>query len=217
MPGPGRRWWRRSAASSAIFDLVPGAREVMTRWDRATGLFKDPNVFGPFLVPALVYALSRLAGAPLRRSLVPLGVLPILALASIAELLAGSLGQPGPRRGDLRFASPPHGAPRARAAEVRRAGASRHAAVAATWSWSPCSSTRSPACSRSGRPDAELRRGAGRAASAARRRRPASSSSIRSASARSSSCRSYHMRSRTTSIWRCSSTPAGSAGSCSSG
>ena len=30
----------------------------MTRYGRATGLFKDPNVFGPFLVPALVYALE---------------------------------------------------------------------------------------------------------------------------------------------------------------
>jgi O-antigen ligase len=73
-----------------IFDLVPGAREVMTRWDRATGLFKDPNVFGPFLVPALVYALSRLAGAPLRRSLVPLCVLPILALAILLSFSRGA-------------------------------------------------------------------------------------------------------------------------------
>ena len=32
----------------------------MTRYGRATGLFKDPNVFGPFLVPALIYGLSRL-------------------------------------------------------------------------------------------------------------------------------------------------------------
>jgi O-antigen ligase len=73
-----------------VFDLVPGAREVMTRWDRATGLFKDPNVFGPFLVPALVYALSRLAGAPLRRSLVPLCVLPILALAVLLSFSRGA-------------------------------------------------------------------------------------------------------------------------------
>ena len=56
------------------FDLLPGAYDSMTRYGRATGLFKDPNVFGPFLVPGLVYLLSRIAGAPLRRSV------PILAL-----------------------------------------------------------------------------------------------------------------------------------------
>ena len=37
------------------FDLLADACELMTRYGRATGLFKDPNVFGPFLVPALVY------------------------------------------------------------------------------------------------------------------------------------------------------------------
>jgi hypothetical protein len=39
------------------------------RYGRATGPFKDPNVFGPFLVPALVYGLSRLAGLRLRKSI----------------------------------------------------------------------------------------------------------------------------------------------------
>ena len=51
------------------FGLFPGAHELMTRYGRATGLFKDPNVFGPFLVPALVYGLSRLTGASLRKSI----------------------------------------------------------------------------------------------------------------------------------------------------
>jgi O-antigen ligase len=62
------------------FDLLPGAYESMTRYGRATGLFKDPNVFGPFLVPGLVYLLSRIAGAPLRKSV------PILALMLVIGL-----------------------------------------------------------------------------------------------------------------------------------
>ena len=67
----------------------------MTRWDRATGLFKDPNVFGPFLVPALVYALSRLAGAPLRKVAAAALRAADLGSCDLAELLARSLGQPG--------------------------------------------------------------------------------------------------------------------------
>lgn len=34
---------------------VGGTKEMLTRYDRAMGLFKDPNVFGPFLVLPLVW------------------------------------------------------------------------------------------------------------------------------------------------------------------
>src|SRR5581483_12094025 len=63
-------WAPTLAALAGIvgyFDLFPGAHELLTRYDRATGLFKDPNVFGPFLVPALVYAARRLAALPARK------------------------------------------------------------------------------------------------------------------------------------------------------
>jgi O-antigen ligase len=86
-------WAAAAAALSGIvgyFDLVPGAHELMTRWGRATGLFKDPNVFGPFLIPALVYALSRLAGAPLRKALLPLGVLGVVGLAILLSFSRGA-------------------------------------------------------------------------------------------------------------------------------
>ena len=86
-------WAAVAAALGGIagyFDLVPGAHELMTRWGRATGLFKDPNVFGPFLVPALVYALSRLAGAPLRKSLLPLGVLGVVGFAILLSFSRGA-------------------------------------------------------------------------------------------------------------------------------
>lgn len=86
-------WAAMAAAAGGIagyFDLVPGAHELMTRWDRATGLFKDPNVFGPFLVPALVYALSRLAGGSVRKALVPLGVLLVVGLAMLLSFSRGA-------------------------------------------------------------------------------------------------------------------------------
>jgi O-antigen ligase len=62
----------------------------MTRWDRATGLFKDPNVFGPFLAPAFIYALSRLSREPLRKALLPLAVLPIVGLAVLLSFSRGA-------------------------------------------------------------------------------------------------------------------------------
>jgi O-antigen ligase len=86
-------WAAVAAAAGGIagyFDLVPGAHDAMTRWGRATGLFKDPNVFGPFLVPALVYALSRLAGEPMRKGLLPLGVLTIVGLAILLSFSRGA-------------------------------------------------------------------------------------------------------------------------------
>lgn len=55
--------------SVGYFDLLPGAREMMTRYGRATGLFKDPNVFGPFLVPAMLDVMSRLIAGSIRRRL----------------------------------------------------------------------------------------------------------------------------------------------------
>jgi len=85
-------WAATLAALAGIvgyFDLFPGAHELLTRYDRATGLFKDPNVFGPFLVPALVYAASRLAVLPVRKGIVPLVV---LLLAGLAMLLSFSRG-----------------------------------------------------------------------------------------------------------------------------
>src|SRR4029077_10486863 len=68
------------AGSIGYFHLIPGAREVMTRYGRATGLFKDPNVFGPFLVPALLYVMSRLVEGSIRRAVLWLPPPPLLRL-----------------------------------------------------------------------------------------------------------------------------------------
>jgi O-antigen ligase len=37
--------------------VLPGAYELFTKFGRAAGTFKDPNVFGPFLVPPFLYCL----------------------------------------------------------------------------------------------------------------------------------------------------------------
>ena len=47
-----------AAALIGYFSLVPGAYELFTEFGRARGTFKDPNVLGAFLVPALLYAFN---------------------------------------------------------------------------------------------------------------------------------------------------------------
>jgi O-antigen ligase len=75
--------------SVGYFDLLPGAREMMTRYGRATGLFKDPNVFGPFLVPAMLYVMSRLIAGSIRRAFLWLAALPVLGLGILLSFSRG--------------------------------------------------------------------------------------------------------------------------------
>jgi O-antigen ligase len=51
----------------ALFLPVPGA-DVLTEGGRAKALFQDPNVFGPFLVPALLILLEEIVHPRLLRS-----------------------------------------------------------------------------------------------------------------------------------------------------
>lgn len=72
------------------FNLFPGADEILTKFGRATGTFKDPNVFSSFLVPALVYALHLVIERPLRRMLVPLAALALVALGLFLSFSRGA-------------------------------------------------------------------------------------------------------------------------------
>ena len=56
-------------ASAALFLPVPGG-DLLLRYDgtRAAGLFEDPNVFGPFLIPAALIVLEELLQPRLMRS-----------------------------------------------------------------------------------------------------------------------------------------------------
>ena len=47
-----------TAALIGYFDVVPGAYDIFTEFGRARGTFKDANVLGAFLVPALLYAFN---------------------------------------------------------------------------------------------------------------------------------------------------------------
>lgn len=67
--------WIAAAVITALlgiagyFNAFPGAH-IFTRYDRATGAFEDPNVFGPFLTLPGVYLLYRtVTGNPLKMAL----------------------------------------------------------------------------------------------------------------------------------------------------
>ncbi len=74
---------------AGYFDLFPGA-EIFTKFGRATGTFKDPNVFGPFLVPSILYALHKALNGSLKRILAPLGLAGLLSLAVLLSFSRGA-------------------------------------------------------------------------------------------------------------------------------
>lgn len=56
-----------AAGVLALFVPVPGA-ELLAESDRARGLFQDPNVFGPFLIPALLILVEEIVRPRLLRA-----------------------------------------------------------------------------------------------------------------------------------------------------
>jgi O-antigen ligase len=79
-----------TAALTGYFDLFPAARELFTKFDRASGTFKDPNVFAPFLVPALVGTLHQIVTRPLHRAILPAAIWLFLALALFLSYSRGA-------------------------------------------------------------------------------------------------------------------------------
>ena len=57
------------AGCVGYFNMMPGANELFTLYGRMRGTFKDPNVFGPFMVPALLYCLHSMATARAGRTI----------------------------------------------------------------------------------------------------------------------------------------------------
>lgn len=81
------------AASAGIigyFALLPGAEALFTEFGRARGTFKDPNVFGPFLVPPLLYAMHRIMSRPLHKAIGPLLLTGLFAFALLISFSRGA-------------------------------------------------------------------------------------------------------------------------------
>lgn len=79
-----------AAAFAGYFALVPGAAEAFTKFGRAAGTFKDPNVLGAFLVPAVVWLVHRALAGPVRSGLIPLAGAGCIALAVLVSFSRGA-------------------------------------------------------------------------------------------------------------------------------
>jgi hypothetical protein len=55
-------WFSAGVAAFSFFGLIP-FQEILLRYGRAQAFFKDPNVYGPYLVPVFVYGLASLQRA----------------------------------------------------------------------------------------------------------------------------------------------------------
>lgn len=77
------------AAVVGYFDIVPGFQDLFTNYGRARGTFKDPNVLGAALAPAVVFLIWQTLRADRRRAIVSaLGA----AFIGLAVLLSFSRG-----------------------------------------------------------------------------------------------------------------------------
>jgi O-antigen ligase/polysaccharide polymerase Wzy-like membrane protein len=76
------------------FHLIPGHPDLFTLYSRAAGTFKDPNVFGAFLIMPALFALQNVVAAPpgkAVRSAVVLGIISFAVLLSFSRAAWGQL------------------------------------------------------------------------------------------------------------------------------
>lgn len=79
-----------SAALIGYFALVPGAYDIFTEFGRARGTFKDPNVLGAFLVPALLYAFNAVLTARFVRAGLWAVATPVLLFGTLLSFSRGA-------------------------------------------------------------------------------------------------------------------------------
>lgn len=78
------------AGLCGYFDIIPGTAELFTKFGRASGPFKDPNVFGPFLVPAFLYCLYLTVARPPARAALPALIMSFLGVAILLSFSRGA-------------------------------------------------------------------------------------------------------------------------------
>lgn len=88
--------WVLGASVAAVaglvgyFHLLPGAFEHFTKFGRAAGTFKDPNVLGPFLVPAVLYVAHRVLHRETRMLALDLAAALVLVAALLLSFSRGA-------------------------------------------------------------------------------------------------------------------------------
>jgi len=78
------------AGLAGYTDAFPGAAELFTKFGRAAGTFKDPNVLGPFLVPPFLYCLHLAITRRPAQAWVPLAGAGFLAVAVLLSFSRGA-------------------------------------------------------------------------------------------------------------------------------
>ncbi len=89
----GYLWAAVLAATTGLigyFDVTPGSHELFTKFGRASGTFKDPNVLGPFLIPAVLYALHLTVTRRAFHAVLSLAITGLLALALLLSFSRGA-------------------------------------------------------------------------------------------------------------------------------
>lgn len=78
------------AAFVGYFNIVPSAYDLFTNYGRARGTFKDPNVYGAALAPAIVYCAWMLLRSPKRHALLAAAVSLPLAVGLLITFSRGA-------------------------------------------------------------------------------------------------------------------------------
>jgi hypothetical protein len=82
------------AGIAGYFNLVPGGRDLLTLYDRARGTFKDPNVFGAFLILPALLALQSVVSDKFGkafRSAIAFGIISLAILLAFSRAAWGVL------------------------------------------------------------------------------------------------------------------------------
>jgi hypothetical protein len=82
------------AGIAGYFNLVPGGHDLLTLYERARGTFKDPNVFGAFLILPSLFILQSVVCDNLGksfRSTIALGIIALAILLAFSRAAWGGL------------------------------------------------------------------------------------------------------------------------------
>lgn len=79
-----------TAGLIGYMSLVPGSYDLFTKFGRVAGTFKDPNVFGPFLVPPFLYCLHLAITRPAAKAILPLAGAGFFAVAVLLSFSRGA-------------------------------------------------------------------------------------------------------------------------------
>ncbi|MBX9648596.1 MAG: O-antigen ligase domain-containing protein [Xanthobacteraceae bacterium] len=82
------------AALGGYFNLVPGGHDLLTLYDRARGTFKDPNVFGAFLILPALFCLQSIVSDKFGKSFrntIAFGIMSLAILLAFSRAAWGGL------------------------------------------------------------------------------------------------------------------------------